>query len=187
MEIILIRHGESEDNVGKIFSTDTTKLTDKGIQQIKETKERLKEFDYSTVYYSPLTRTVETLNHLELEGIEDLRIREFNFGIFSGKIYEEFEREYPEKTRLWNEDPFNYEIPEGESINIVYDRLKDFLEEIVKKDESVVLVTHEGIIRLACSWVLDDVNQFFKFKAGNGSISVINVDEGFKYISKLNY
>lgn len=187
MEIIMIRHGESEDNVGKIFSTDTTRLTEKGKEQIKNTRERLKEFNYKTVYYSPLTRTVETLEYLELDGIEDARIREISFGIFGGKVFEEFEKEHPEKTKLWIEDPFTYQVPKGESINMVYDRLTEFLDEIVKRDESVVLVTHEGIIRLACSWVLDDPNHFFKFKAGNGSISVINVEDGNKYISKLNY
>ena len=92
----MIRHGESEDNIQRIFSRDDTSLTEKGIMQIKDTKELLKKFSYNKVYYSPLRRTVETLENLELEGTEDLRIREINFGIFTGKTFEEISRIYPD-------------------------------------------------------------------------------------------
>ena len=38
MDIILIRHGQTEDNADRIFSTKDTKLTEKGREQIKNTK-----------------------------------------------------------------------------------------------------------------------------------------------------
>lgn len=187
MDIIMIRHGESEDNVSKVFSRDTTKLTEKGINQIKKTKELIRNYEFDKVYYSPLTRTDETKLHLELEGIAEDRIREINFGIFTGYSFDEFTTIYPDESKLWVADPYTYLVPDGESIDMVYERVKDFLEEISKQDEDVVLVTHEGIIRLVCSWVFDDPKYFFRFKANNGSISIVSVDEGYKYIKKLNY
>lgn len=186
MDIILIRHGESEDNVLKVFSRDETKLTEKGIEQIKNTKKRLEEYKFSKVFYSPLARTIETHKYLELNGIEECRIQELNFGIFTGKTFKEYTEEYPEESQAWLDDVFNYDIPDGESLVSVYNRLKTFLDELVKKDEDTVLVTHDGIIKLACCWVFDNPNYFFKFKADNGSITVITVNEGDKYISKLN-
>lgn len=183
----MIRHGESEDNVSKILSRDTTRLTDKGIDQIKKTSELLKNYKYDKVFYSPLTRTDESRHYLGLEGTQEQRIREINFGIFAGYKYDDFTNIYPDESKLWIEDPYNYNIPDGESLIIVYKRVKDFLEEAVKADENILLVTHEGIIRLACSWVFDDPNYFFKFKAENGSLSIISVDEGYKYLKKLNF
>ena len=38
MDIIMIRHGESEDNIRKVFSDPNTSLTNKGIEQILSAK-----------------------------------------------------------------------------------------------------------------------------------------------------
>ena len=186
MDIIMIRHGESEDNIKKVFSSAETKLTLKGIEQIKETRDKLKDYEFSKVFYSPLGRTIETHKYLELDGIEEERIQELNFGIFTGMTFKEYTAEYPEESQAWIDDVFNYNIPKGESLVGVYNRLKTFLDELVEKDEDVVLVTHDGIIKLACCWVFNDPKHFFKFKADNGSISVIRVKDGDKYINNLN-
>ena len=68
-----------------------------------------------------------------------------------------------------------------------YQRVKKFLDEVSQGKDNILAVTHEGIIRLACTWVIDNPNAFFRFKAGNGSISVITVDEGYKFIRQLNH
>lgn len=182
MDIIMIRHGETEDNVKKVYSRDDTSLTEKGIRQIMRTKELLKKYDYEEIHYSPLKRTVETLNLLGLEGKEDIRIREINFGIFTGKTFEEISNTYPAETKSWIEDISNYKIPEGESLLDVYERVREFLEEICKIDKNVLLVTHDTVIRLALCWVFDNPAYFYRFKVDNGSISTITVDHGFKYI-----
>ena len=187
MDIIMIRHGESEDNTLKVFSRDTTGLTEKGIEDIKNAKRILKDYKFNSVYYSPLTRTKETLDYLGLDGVEEERIREINFGIFTGHSFLEFNDLYPKEAKAWVDDPYNYHVPDGENINAVYTRVKDFLDEVSKLNENIVIVTHEGIIRLACCWALDDPNLFFKFKADNGSINIISVNEDYKYISKLNH
>ncbi len=188
MDIIMIRHGESEDNVLKVFGTFDSPLSDKGVEQIKNTRNALKEFDYSKVYYSPFIRTVQTLDILELEGIEEKRIGEYDFGIFSGMNNKMIEEKYPEKYKLWNENPTDYIIEDGESISIAYKRISEFLEEIVEKDESVVLVTHAGVIRLAFCWMFNNLDYFFKFKVDNGSINIISIDENnFKFVERSNY
>lgn len=187
MNIIMIRHGETEDNTKKIFSRDDTKLTSLGIEQIINTKRLIKDLDFTQVYYSPLTRTRETISHLGLEGRPEARIREIDFGIFAGKDYSGILKEYPGETKMWTDNPINYKIPNGESVEMVYNRLKDFLEELVEKDENVLLVVHEGIIRLVCCWIFDNADYFFKFRAKNGSINIVSVVDEYKYISKLNY
>ena len=188
MDIIMIRHGESEDNVLKVFGRYESPMSEKGISQIENTRELLKDFEFSKVYYSPFLRTIETLKVLELEGEEDKRIGEYDFGIFAGLNHKEIEEKYPLKYEDWNQDLTGYIIEDGESLQIVYDRVKEFLDEIVKKGESVVLVTHAGVIRLAYCWVFDNIDYFFKFKVDNGSINIISVDEeNFRFIERSNY
>lgn len=187
MDIIMIRHGESEANVSGVFGTEEAPLTKQGRKQIEDTRENLKGFSFDKVYYSPFTRTVETLKILGLDGRADERIAEYNFGIFSGKTHYDLEGEFPREYKEWIEDPTGYRIPGGESLRLAYDRVKGFLEEALTKDENLLLVTHAGVIRLALCWVFDDVDYFFKFKVDNGSINIISIDDGYKFIRMLNY
>ena len=71
---------------------------------------------------------------------------------------------------------------------MAYERVTSFLEEISKKEEDVVLVCHDGVIKIALSWVFDSVDYFFKFKVDNGSANIISLDgNGYKYIKMVNY
>lgn len=188
MDIIMIRHGQSEDNVAKVFGTFESPLSQRGIDEIKVTKENLKQYEFNKVYYSPFIRTAETLEHLGLTGTADKRIGEYDFGIFSGLTNSTIEEDYPLEYEQWIDNPNDYIIREGESLRLVYKRVKEFIEERVEENENVLLVTHAGVIRLALCWVFDDIDYFFKFKVDNGSINIISIDEdGYKYIKKLNY
>ena len=183
----MIRHGETEDNIKRVYSRDDTCLTPKGIEQIENIKKEMKDLTFSRTYYSPLTRTKETIDHLRLEGIAEERIQEVDFGIFKGMDYKTILKEYPKETKKWTNDYMGYRIPEGESLEEVYKRLESFLEDLIEKDENVLLITHEGIIRLVCCWVFDNIDYVFKFKADNTSINIVSIVDDFKYIEKLNY
>ncbi|MCF6466758.1 histidine phosphatase family protein [Clostridium sp. Cult2] len=188
MDIILIRHGQTEDNAGRIFSTKDTILTDEGKEQIKKTKTFIDTLSFDKVYVSPLHRAIQTMEILGLDGEKEERIKEVDYGLFEGNTYEEIVDKFPEEAKIWDEDYLNFLTPEGESIKLAYERVTSFLEEISKKDEDVVLVCHAGVIRIALSWVFENVDYFFKFKIDNGSVNIISIDEkGFKYIKRTNY
>lgn len=187
MDIIMIRHGQTEDNVKGIYSRDTTKLTDKGKSQILESKKLLEKFDYEDIYYSPLTRTIESMETLGLQGIKENNIREIDFGIFKGKTFEETSKLYPMESKKWEEDPLHYRIPQGQSVLDIYENVKIFLEELIKRDKDALLVCHDGVIRLILCWVFDNPEYFFRFKVDNGSINVVSIEDGYKYIKKTNY
>ena len=139
------------------------------------------------VYYSPLKRAVDTLGCLGLKGKEDIRLREINFGIFTGKSFEEISKIYPEETKLWTKDIYNYRIPKGESLQDVYKRVSEFLEEVCKLDKNLLLVTHDSVIRLALCWVFDNPLYFYRFKIDEGSITTITISNGYKYIYRVNH
>lgn len=186
MNIIMIRHGESEDNVARVFGTRNTPLSKRGIRQIKAIAHKVHNLDFTKVYVSPFRRTRETLGYLNLEAIEEERIQEYNFGIFSGLTNENIEERYPLEYKEWVEKPTSFIIREGESLEMVYERVKGFLEEMIKQDEDILLVTHAGIIRLIFCWVFDEIDYFFRFKVDNGSINIVSVEDDYKFIKKLN-
>lgn len=187
MDIIMVRHGESEDNLKKIYSRDTTRLTEKGRQQILDSKELLEDFTYEEIYCSPLTRTVESMEVLGLGGLEENKIREIDFGIFTGKTFQEISKIYPVESKKWIDDSINYRIPNGESLVDVYDRIEIFLEELIKKDKNTLLICHDCVIRIVLCWVFDNPEYFFKFRIDNGSINVVSVKDKYKYIKQTNY
>lgn len=186
MDIILIRHGQTEDNKQRIFSRKDIPLSDKGQEQIKKLRPFVETLTFHKVYVSPLNRTIETMELLGLDGEREERIQEIDFGLFEGRDYETIQKEFPKEAKMWDDDYINYVTPKGESIKIAYERVTSFLDEISKKNEDVLLVCHEGVIRIALSWVFDNSEYFFKFKAENGSVNIINFQEGFKYIKKSN-
>lgn len=186
MDIILIRHGESEDNIKRVLSNDDAQLTQNGASQIEMIKPLVAELNFENVYISPLKRTIQTSEILGLKGSLDTRIREIDFGIFKGLGYEEFMQVYPEEGKKWISDIKNYQIPNGESLMMTYKRVVSFLEEIIKKDKNSLVITHEGIIKLAFSWVFDSDDYFNKFMASNGSVNIISIDKDYKFIKKLN-
>ena len=188
MDIILIRHGETDENVLRTFSTKSAQLTEEGKNQIARIRPFVESQSYDRVYISPLDRTRDSAKILGVEGEIQKRIQEVDFGDFEGKTYKELKELYPKEVAIWDKDYLKYITPNGESVELAYARVTSFLEELIEKGEDALLVCHAGVIRLALSWVFDDLDFFFKFHIDNASGNIISIDEeGFKYIKKVNY
>jgi len=186
MDIIFVRHGSTEENRKKVYGSSDIHLSEKGKTEVLNIKNSVNNMSFGKVYISPLKRTMETSKILGVKGIHDDRIKEINFSIFGGKTYEEIKKIYPEEVSLWTKDYINYRIPGGESLKDIYERTKDFLENIISENKNVLVITHEGVIRCALCWVFDNMEYFYRFRADNGSITVISADDGYKYIKCIN-
>ncbi len=188
MRIIMIRHGETFDNVKKQYSSEDTRLTDKGREEIERTKLLLEEFEYEKAYVSPLKRAKETQEILDIKDAEeDNRLKEIDFGKFIGYDFNSLKEAYPKEMEYWLEDYIHNPPLEGESIYNLYNRVENFLEEKILENKDILLICHDGVIKSALGWVFNRYDYFFRFRLNNGSISVINIDKEFKYIEKLNY
>lgn len=87
MKIILIRHGETDENTLGTFSTKTAQLTEEGRDQIRRIRPFVETLDFNKVYISPLDRTRETASILGVEGEMEKKIQEIDFGNFEGRTY----------------------------------------------------------------------------------------------------
>lgn len=158
LTIKLVRHGESEANIGKVSSRDVgdhaIPLSEVRREQARDAGRRLgRDFvEGALVYRSPYRRTRETLDGI-LEGAnvtrddsrvyEDPRLREVEHGYDEVAAQEELRNLHG-----W----FYYRFRGGESPADCYDRTSNFLESMMrqaerKKLDRVLIVTHGLTIR----------------------------------------
>jgi broad specificity phosphatase PhoE len=150
-KLILVRHGESEGNVTRIFTTTpmTLALTELGRKQAREAATVIQSIaDPRIVIASPYARARDTgaiiadsLN-LPLEIREGLHERET--GEFAGRPYESiFEAEGFDRQRPWIWIP-----PGGESYEHVRERVGPILNELVLRfpAHDVIVVSHGGVM-----------------------------------------
>lgn len=187
MDFILIRHGQTQANVKKIYAGPEEELSNQGREEILATKSRLSSYKFNQIVSSPYKRTQESSSIIS-DGkfeisIEPL-IKEMSFGVLEGKSFEEVYKKDPQSIQAWIDDPFTNPPNGGESIKQAIRRAKEFL----KKDYhfNPIFLTHDGFIRLCICSVLEDPNAFFKFSIKNASINYIKRENGRFTIEKIN-
>ena len=151
----VMRHGESENNVLDIYSSDPQKnhLTKKGEKEAMETAKKILSKKITRIYSSPFLRTSETAeivaNEICLSKdkiIYDERIREFGFGNLSEKPGKEY-LDYIE-SKNWDYDA---RVSGGESFQDAKNRFGEFLYEIDKKNQNevILIITHGIMLEVA--------------------------------------
>jgi broad specificity phosphatase PhoE len=183
MKLILVRHGETTDNLKHILMGKIDgKLTQKGKDQAKEVGRHLKEHHkIDLVFCSPLGRCVETLNNI----LEEYPI---DGQIFMSKLIEE--REFGEYEGInkdtidWDEIDKDNKINEEmgvESLTELGKRINLFLEDLKLEDEkaTVLIVSHFTPIIMIISKVTG--KELNKDEVENGKIIELN------YNTKLEY
>lgn len=143
MKVYIVRHGQVPHNALKQYNTNDEDLTDLGIKQAEELRDKIKNINFDIIICSPLNRAKHTadilnINHYKI--IYDDRIMERSCGDLSGKPLEVTNRE-----EYWN---YNTKIKYGtsENIKLFFDRVYNFLDELKTKDyKNVLIVAHSGV------------------------------------------
>lgn len=151
----LLRHGEALSNVNQVISSWPEKfenpLTERGIGMIKEAAEKLLGKQIDLIFSSDLLRTKQTSEivgeTLKIEPEFDKRLREISFGIMNAGPISDLDVKFKKE-----EERINKSMPEGESYEDVLKRVRDFLEDIDKKNKgkNILVVSHECPL-----WVLE--------------------------------
>ena len=143
MKIYIVRHGQVPHNALKQYNTTDEDLTDFGIKQAEELRDKIKDMKFDIIICSPLKRAKHTADIININNqkiIYDNRIKERSCGNLSGKPLEVTNRE-----EYWN---YNTTIKYGtsEDIKLFFDRVYNFLNELKTKDyENVLIVAHSGV------------------------------------------
>lgn len=134
-------HGTTTDNEAEISSGwKDTPLSELGIKQAKELKEKVKDVHFDGIFCSDLKRAIDSAHILwgdTYKIIEDSRLREANYGDYNGKPSAEVE---PLQEKAITEP-----MPNGESYEMVKDRIADFLSDLKKNydNKHIAIVAHK--------------------------------------------
>lgn len=187
MKIILVRHGLTQANIEKRYSTDDTVLAESGLHILDKTKKNLESYDIKKVYTSKLIRSQQTARKLGFKDFTaDPRLNEMNFGSFRGRLLADVRENDRDFFKKEEDDYFNTSYPDGESRMDVIKRLSDFLDEVSQNDGDVLAVSHGIAIRSALFWVLKDLANWPSFWIENGSLTVFNIEDGKRLIESVN-
>jgi broad specificity phosphatase PhoE len=154
-EILLARHGETDDNIEpiRIQGWIDTPLNDKGREQAAELAERVAEEGVASLWSSQLSRARETAEivgrRIGLEPRIDPRLAEGNRGRLEGRLWQEVARSEPNTYAAWRAAGEEFRFPEGESLLEQQQRVLAALDDIRAAGPGPSLVVcHGGSIRV---------------------------------------
>ncbi len=151
--IYLIRH--AEPNVNN-HNDDERELTTKGLQDCQLLLDYFKDISIDRIYSSPFKRTLQTIDELAKEKNLPIQIKE-NFR--ERKIDDVWIDDFNTfSQRQWQD--FNYKLAKGESLQEVQDRNIQQLQEILKEQETSIIISSHGT---AISTILNYYDHQFAF------------------------
>ena len=190
-KLILIRHGETHANAGKIVQGHlNSQLNEKGIEQAKKLALRLKDEKIDLCYSSDLDRCLDTAKeivkfHPNLEIIPKKDLREQNKGTLTGKTREE--RDAAQKAM--GIPYYQWDFNGGENAFEVSKRVINFIKLLLNENENknILISTHGGPINAHLLYVNKipiESDKFFLVK--NTAITEIEFKDGEAEVKTLH-
>lgn len=198
MRMVLLRHGQSEANVKKIYAGHLdVPLTEKGREQAEQSALFLGRYEFKEIYSSPLDRAYETAylagrleeNLVEITKLEGLM--EMSFGECEGLSYEQIKGSFPEFAKSLERDHLNVYYPSGESLKTFYERICACYEEIkgniIHTDHDYLIVAHSGVIRALLAKELTGSGEgYWHYKVENCGYAVLEYSGVYPILAELN-
>lgn len=187
--ITLVRHGETEWNVlRRLQGRQNSELTPYGLEQAELTAEALKNRNFDILYTSDLKRalvTAEIINRYHnLEVKVDSTLSERNFGVMEGLTREVLQDKFPEVYSGYMARKEDYQIPGGESLIEYTEKVRQSLQNIIRKykGKRILIITHGGVLdcimRIIFNYPMSAPRSFSIYNASINRISVKD-DEWF--------
>ena len=152
--LYIVRHAESAGNSGGMLCGHVNvDISAEGEKQLEYLAKRFKDIHFDAIYTSPLLRARKTAAAVNkyhgLEIVPDEGIIELCCGVLDGMLWTKIKSDYPEQYRIWREEAYNFDPPEGESFRHLYDRIWDSAMRLGRAHDgqTVVLSTHGGAMR----------------------------------------
>jgi probable phosphoglycerate mutase len=155
--IYLLRHGQTDWNAkGRLQGQVDIEMNDFGRAQVAANARKLKarlenagSFDFVS---SPIGRTTQTMEILR-KGLDlpitdygtDERLKELDYGEFSGHTWAELRRTRPLDVAARFDNPWTCVVPRGECYGALAARVLDWYESV---ERDTIVTTHAGISRI---------------------------------------
>ena len=150
----LIRHAETIWNRQKrIQGQSDSALTAKGKKDADHWGRQLSRYAWNCILVSDTGRAVETASrinrHLHVPLERDPRLREQDWGRWTGCLITQVEKEASQKLPGWQMQGWKFCPPDGEDRRSILKRSKRALQVSAEKwpGACILVVTHEGVIK----------------------------------------
>lgn len=163
MKIILARHGETPWNAeGRYQGQEDIALSPVGEAQARALGERLRDVRIDRAVASPLARAKRTAELALGEKraamlATDPGLMEIAHGTWEGLLASEIRERDGERLQAWRDTPHEVLMPEGESLQHVFDRAWPALvraSEGLSSDDTLLVVAHDAVNRVILCHVL---------------------------------
>ena len=107
-----------------------------------------------------------------------------------GKDFKEIQKNYPDEFNKMIEQGYKYTYPNGESLIDCYERVSKGIEFILNEtpeDNTILICSHAGTIRNILTYLISNTFEYhWNFKIDNGSVTILEVQDGFTVITAMN-
>jgi alpha-ribazole phosphatase len=199
MKIILVRHGETDENAARCYLGHfDAELNDNGRQQLHHFTKKLKDFVLEgmvRLYSSDLSRAIESAQiigkDLQLTPAPVFALRELNFGDWECKTYETIFAQEQELLEKWIKNPFEISPPNGETLRQLGKRMDDWLHDTLSHahpEEHIIIVSHGGPIRWFLSkWLQGSEKEFWNVEGiHHGKGIIVELDKQTRTFTAIN-
>ncbi len=144
-EIVLIRHTSVEFPRGFCYGNLDIDVSSQFNIEAEWLKDKIENFNPDVVYSSPLKRCTNLCSFVYNDYKCDDRLKEFNYGDWEGKTWEEIN--VPESSDWIFFNPTK-KTPNGESFEDLQSRVMSFINEITHLNhKKIIIFCHGGVIR----------------------------------------
>lgn len=156
VKIYIFRSGTIDSNEKIFLGWKNVPLSKKGIDEAKQVSKKLSKVKFDFAFTSDQIRGKQALlevvkNKRNTKIIIDSRLREKNYGVYTGLSKEIFKKYCP-NTYIEIKKGRDFPIPNGESLQMVGVRVFSFLNDVFKlienKEANVLICTHTNPMRL---------------------------------------
>lgn len=160
MKAYIIRHAEKVfgGHYNPRLRHQDEPLTPRGQEQAEKLVAYFAGKPVARIYVSEYVRTMQTAAYLArqlaIEPVIDERLNEIDNGLIEGLDDAEIEKRYPEVWRAFRERTSDFRFPGGETGEEARNRVASLLTEKRLEGGDVILICHEGLIRLLACYIL---------------------------------
>ena len=184
MEVILVRHGETEwSRTLKHTGWTDEPLTDLGREQADRVGAALRGRAFALVLTSPLRRAYETCRLAGFGDVAQARddLREWNYGDYEGRKTADIRKEVPGWT-IWTGG-----VPNGETLEQLGARADRVLDEARAANGDVLIFGHGHMLRiLAARWLALDAAAGRLFALDSATLSTLGYERETAVIREWN-
>lgn len=176
MEIYALRHTRVNVEQGSCYGQSDVALSDDYLQHLADVKAKLPA-DFEKVYSSPLKRCTLLAQHITNTEIEyDSDLMEMNFGDWENQLWDNIDYN---SLNEWMNDFVYTKTPNGESLELLYNRVNTFVERLRNQPhKKIAVITHAGVIRCLWAYLLDiPLQNIFKIPVNYGEGLIFKLGE----------